>query len=60
MQNMPRAKALYEGVFAVRLLNLRSPETEMWAFPMQEQGTGASGALVKMNDCASGGNSTLF
>jgi len=32
---------------------------EYWAFPMQEDGAGASGALVRMEGCPSGGNSTL-
>ena len=31
----------------------------MWAFPMDMNGTGASGSLVKMEGCPSGGNSTL-
>jgi len=29
------------------------------AFPMQENGTGSMGALVKRDGCPSGGNSTL-
>ena len=32
---------------------------EYWAFLMQEDGAGASGALVRMEGCPSGGNSTL-
>ena len=32
----------------------------MWAFPMQEDGPGAMGALVRMEGCPSGGNSTLI
>jgi uncharacterized protein len=59
VQNMPRAKAFYECVFAVQLQKLESPEIEMWAFPMLENGTGAMGALAKMDGCPSGGNSTL-
>ena len=31
----------------------------MWAFPMQNGGAGAAGALVKMDGFPSGGNSTL-
>ena len=38
---------------------LESPDLEMWAFPMQENGPGAMGALVRMEGCPSGGNSTL-
>jgi len=59
VQDMPRAKAFYESVFAVRLEKLESPGPEMWTFPMQENSPGAMGALVKMDGCASGGNSTL-
>ncbi|MGB2682937.1 MAG: VOC family protein [Candidatus Competibacter sp.] len=61
VQDLPRAKAFYENVFEVQLqkLDAPDPDIEMWAFPMQEQGTGASGALVKMGGRPSGGNSTL-
>jgi hypothetical protein len=59
VQDMPRAKAFYESVFAVQLQKLESPEPEMWTFPMQESSPGAMGALVKMDGCPSGGNSTL-
>lgn len=66
VQDMDRAKAFYESVLSVRLVPLTSPETEekmemeMWAFPMDENGAGASGSLVKMEGCTSGGNSTLI
>lgn len=60
VQNMERAKAFYECVFAIQLEKLESPELEMWAFPMQEDGPGAMGALVRMEGCPSGGNSTLI
>jgi predicted enzyme related to lactoylglutathione lyase len=59
VQDMPRAKAFYESVFAVQLQKLESTEPEMWTFPMQENSPGAMGALVKMAGCPSGGNSTL-
>ena len=59
VQDMPRAKTFYEHVFAVQLQKLDSSELEMWAFPMQENGAGAMGTLVKMDGCPSGGNSTL-
>ena len=59
VQDMQRAKAFYECVFAVQLQKLEMPELEMWAFPMQEDGTGAMGVLAKMEGCPSGGNSTL-
>ncbi|MFY9269949.1 MAG: VOC family protein [Candidatus Manganitrophaceae bacterium] len=61
VQEMNRAKAFYESVLGVRLTHLESPTpgVEMWAFPMEEKGAGAAGALVKMEGCPSGGNSTL-
>ena len=59
VQDMQRAKTFYEHVFTVQLQKLDSSELEMWAFPMQENGAGAMGTLVKMDGCPSGGNSTL-
>ena len=59
VQDMGRAKAFYEAVFAAQFQQLESPGIEMWAFPMQQKATGAAGALVKMAGCPSGGNSTL-
>ncbi len=62
VQDMSRAKSFYEAVFKLTLANLPAPGgegLEMWAFPMQADATGASGALVKMEGCPSGGNSTL-
>ncbi|UGB37403.1 VOC family protein [Frateuria soli] len=62
VQDMPRAKAFYEAVLAVKLEKLEAPGSspvEMWAFPMQQGGTGAAGALAKMEGMPSGGNGTL-
>lgn len=59
VQDMERAKKFYESVFQVSLVALESPGMEYWSFPMQENSTGASGALVKMEGCTSGGGSTL-
>lgn len=59
VQDMDRAKAFYQKVFAVSLQKLEAPDIDMWAFPMHEKGIGAPGALVKMAGCPSGGNSTL-
>ena len=57
VQDMPRAKAFYEAVFNKKLEKLdMSPELEMWAFPWVD-GTGAAGALAKMEGVPSGGNS---
>lgn len=59
VQDMTRAKTFYEGVFQRKLEKLKSPDIEMWAFPMDMGKPGASGALVKMPGFPSGGNSTL-
>jgi uncharacterized protein len=59
VQDMSRARAFYESVFATRLKRLEGPDIEMWAFPMQHDRSGASGALVRMEGFPSGGNSTL-
>jgi uncharacterized protein len=59
VNDMARAKSFYESVFGVELALLESPAAEMWAFPMQQDGFGASGSLVKMAGVAAGGNSVL-
>ncbi|NTV10397.1 MAG: VOC family protein [Zoogloea sp.] len=59
VQDMPRAKAFYEAVFGQALSKLENTDLEMWAFPMQMEGTGAAGALVKLECVPSGGNSIL-
>ena len=61
VQDMPRATAFYEAVFEGKLEPMRKPETpdmDMMLFPMTEE-YGATGALVKMPDCPSGGMGTL-
>jgi predicted enzyme related to lactoylglutathione lyase len=59
VQDMERAKKFYEAVFQVGLERLPAEGMEMLAFPMGQEGPGASGALVKMPGVPSGGNSTL-
>nr|MBS0021775.1 VOC family protein [Gammaproteobacteria bacterium] len=59
VQDIPRAKAFYENVFSIKLDELTMPDLEMWTFPMSKEGKGASGAIVKRDDCPSGGNSTM-
>ena len=59
VQDMGRAKAFYESVFKTQLQKLESPGVEMWAFPMQPEANGASGALIRMEGFPSGGNSTI-
>ncbi len=59
VQDMERAKKFYTTVLQAKLERLNSPGMDMWAFPMNMGSPGASGALVKMPDFPSGGNSTL-
>ena len=59
VQDMRRAKAFYESVLGIRLERLDVPGMELQSFPMQQNGYGATGALVRMEGCPSGGNSTL-
>lgn len=59
VQDSSRAKAFYENVFSIKLDELAMSDLEMWTFPMHKDGKGASGAIVKMEGCPSGGNSTV-
>ena len=59
VQDMNRAKAFYESVFKTQLQKLENPGIDMWAFPMQPEANGASGALIRMEGFPSGGNSTI-
>jgi uncharacterized protein len=54
VQDMVRAKAFYEAVFGIPLARLEGDGLERWAFPMQLDRFGASGALVYFScaDCA--------
>lgn len=59
VQDMERATRFYESVLEAKFERLKSPEVEMWAFPMDMKTVGASGALVKMAGFPAGGHSTL-
>lgn len=59
VQDMNRAKAFYEAVFARKLEKLSAADLDMWTFGMDDASYGAPGALVHMPGCPSGGNSTL-
>lgn len=59
VQDMNRAKAFYESVFAVTLEFLPGTEYEMWSFPMDMERYGSPGALIKMEGCPSGPGGTL-
>ena len=40
VQDMERAKTFYEAVFDTRLEKLESPDSELWAFPMDPEESG--------------------
>ena len=60
VQDMARAKAFYESVFDIELSKLEATDLEMFAFPMQQDGAGATGALIRMPGFPSGNNSVLI
>ena len=60
VQDMERAKKFYQSVFGFVLTKIESPGIEMWGFPMEQNKTGAGGALVKMEGVPSGGGGTLI
>lgn len=51
VRDMDRAVAFYQGMLGVSLASMADPtdeQTQMMSFGMDDQGYGASGALVKM------------
>lgn len=60
VEDMDRAKAFYEAVFDVQLSTLEGTDLDMLVFPMQPDGYGAPGALVKMAGFSSGANSVII
>src|SRR3972149_2516157 len=59
VQDMARARAFYEATLQVTLNKIGPTVPEMWAFPQSTTDYGSSGALVRMEGTASGGNSTI-
>ncbi len=62
VQDIERAKKFYEAVLQIKLEKLdtpATPELSLYAFPMDKDGVGAGGALVKMDGFPSGGNSCI-
>lgn len=49
VKDMDRAKKFYETVFGVKLERVPANELEMWVFPGECEGLGATGALCKMD-----------
>src|SRR4030095_9358667 len=48
-----------ETVFGISLTKLEGTEFEMWAFPSRQDGSGASGSLVRIPGYPSGAHSGL-
>lgn len=66
VNDMPRARAFYEGVFNTQLESMADPAPgelggglEMLAFPAHMEQYGAGGALCKMEGFPAGNNSTI-
>lgn len=63
VDDMNRARAFYESVFQIELVEMHAPEgmgeMQMLSFPWVEGGANISGALVKMADFNPGPGGTL-
>ena len=59
VQDMTRAKAFYTAVFGAEFTHIASPDMELFAFGMDPNSYGASGALVHMPGFSAGANSVL-
>ena len=59
VQDMARARAFYDKVFATKLDKLPSGDVEMWSFPMQPEAPGSGGALVYMKGFPQGSGNTI-
>jgi len=62
VSDMARARSFYETVLGVTLTKI--PQSggsldDMWAFPMRQGGSGATGALAKMEGAPSGPGGTI-
>ena len=60
VQDSERARKFYEAVFEIALQRLPTPDLEMWAFGMDPEAAGASGALVRMAGVPSGGSTLVY
>ena len=60
VEDMVRAKKFYESMLKITLEELNSIGVEMWAFPMNTEKTGCTGALAKMDGVSPGGGGTLL
>ena len=63
VQDAQRAKKFYESVLGIKLEKLDGPGPgiqEMWQFPSKQGAAGATGALAKMENGPSNGNSVII
>ena len=63
VHDMERAKAFYEKALGVSLTQLKQSGgslENMWAFPMNRDGSGATGALAKMDGAPVGAGGTII
>ena len=63
VSDLQRAKKFYESVLNVQLEKLEnagSADIEMWSFPMNPSGGGASGALAKMDQGPTGNGTIVY
>lgn len=66
VQDMPRARAFYEGMLGSALTPMQNPDAtvfadmEMCSFPSDMASYGAAGALVRMGGCPSGGSTLVY
>lgn len=64
VDDLKRAQTFYEKILGITMDELPTPggmeeEMSMLAFPMEMDGPGAGGALIKMEGFKAGGNSTI-
>lgn len=60
VKDIQRAKSFYESMLKVSLTQLPSSDGGMWTFPMNQDASGASGALVKMDGAPVGAGGTII
>ncbi len=65
VDDIKRAQTFYEKILNIEMSDLPMPDTleqemSMISFPMEMDGPGAAGALVKMDSIKAGGNSTII
>jgi uncharacterized protein len=63
VRDIERAKVFYEKVLSVSLTQLKQSGDSlenMWAFPMNRDGSGATGAIVKMDGAPVGAGGTII